>query len=114
MLWISYGKMSKEGIQGMIANPQNRAEAVGKLLAAYGGKLIDYYMLLNGEIDFIISYDIPDDKLADVSIVNQMVVRASGAIESITAVPAVRAEDAVPLMQKAKQMTSAYQAPTKS
>jgi hypothetical protein len=45
-----------------------------------------------------------------------MLVRASGAIESIATVPAIRAEDAVPQMQRAQQMASAmaYQAPTKT
>ena len=45
-----------------------------------------------------------------------MLVRASGAIESIATVPALRAEDAVTQMQKAQQMASAmaYQAPTQS
>ena len=116
MLWISYGKMSKEGIQGMIANPQNREEAIGKLLEAYGGKMISYHLLLNGDIDFFIVSDIPDDKIADVALVNAMLVRGSGAIKSIATVPALRAKDAVPQMQKAQQMASAmsYQAPTKS
>ena len=116
MLWVSYGRVSQEGIQGMVANPSNRAEAVGKLLEAYGGKLISYHMLMNGNIDFFIVSDIPDDKIADVAIVNAMLVRGSGAIETISTVPAVRAEDAITQMQKAQQMASAmaYQAPTKS
>lgn len=116
MLWVSYGKISKEGIQGIIATPQNRAEPVGKLLEAYGGKLISYHLLLNGDIDFIIISDIPDDKIADVALVNAMLVRASGAIESIATVPALRAEDAVTQMQKAQQMAAAmaYKAPTES
>ena len=116
MLWVSYGKISKEGIQGLIAEPQNRAEAVGKLLEAYGGKLISYHLLLNGDIDFFIVSDIPDEKIADITLVNAMLVRASGAIESIATVPAIRAEDAVPTMQKAQQMASAmaYQTPIKS
>jgi uncharacterized protein with GYD domain len=116
MLWVSYGKISKEGIQGMVANPQNRAEAVGKLIEAYGGKLISYHLLLNGDIDFFIVSDIPVDKIADVTLVNAMLVRASGAIKSIATVPALRAEDAVPQMQKAQKMASAktYQAATKS
>ncbi len=115
MLWVSYGRVSQEGIQGMVANPSNRAEAVGKLLEAYGGKLISYHMLMNGNIDFFIVSDIPDDKIADVAIVNAMLVRGSGAIETISTVPAVRAEDAITQMQKAQQMASAmaYQAPTK-
>jgi uncharacterized protein with GYD domain len=86
------------------------------LLKAYGGKLISYYLFLNGDIDFIIVSDIPDDKIADLTLVNAMLVRASGAIESIATVPTLRAEDAVPQMQRAQQMASAmtYQAPTKT
>ena len=116
MLWISYGKVTQEGIKGMIAEPQNRAEAVGKLVEALGGKLISYHMLLNGEIDFFIVTEMPDDKIAEVSMVDSMLVRGSGAIESVTSVPAVRAEDAVPIMQKAQQLAAAmaYKAPTKS
>ncbi len=116
MLWVSYGKVTQEGIKGMITEPQNRAEAVGKLVETLGGKLISYHMLLNGEIDFFIVTDMPDDKIAEVSMVDSMLVRGSGAIESVTSVPAVRAEDAVPIMQKAQQMAAAmaYKAPTKS
>jgi uncharacterized protein with GYD domain len=102
MLWVSYGKITKEGIQGMVANPQNREEAVGKLLEAYGSKLVSYHLLLNGDIDFFIVSDIPDDRIADVSLVNAMLVRGSGAIESIATVPAMRAKDAVSQMQKAQ------------
>ena len=99
----------------MVANPSNRAEAVGKLIEAFGGKLISYYLLMNGDIDFIIVSDIPDDKIADVALVNAMLVRASGAIETISTVPAVRAEDAMTQMQKAQKMATAmaYRAPSK-
>jgi uncharacterized protein with GYD domain len=116
MLWVSYGKVSIEGIKGMVANPENRAEVVSKLVEALGGKLVSYHMLLNGDIDFFIVTDVPDDRIADVALVNSMLVRASGAIQSIATVPAIRAEDAVPQMQKAKQMAAAmaYKAPTQS
>jgi uncharacterized protein with GYD domain len=116
MLWVSYGKVSQEGIKGMVANPQNRAEAVSKLVEALGGKLVSYHMLLNGDIDFFIVTDVPDDRIADVALVNSMLVRGSGAIESIATVPAIRAEDAVPQMKKAQQMAAAmaYKAPTQS
>jgi uncharacterized protein with GYD domain len=116
MLWVSYGKVSQEGIKGMISDPQNREEAVGKLLEAYGGKLVSYHLLLNGDVDFFIVSDIPDDKIADVTLVSAMLVRGSGGIESIATVPAMRAKDAVPQMQKAQQMASAmvYDAPSKA
>ena len=31
MLWVSYGKVSQEGMKGMLMNPQNREEAVGTI-----------------------------------------------------------------------------------
>lgn len=113
MLWAIYGRFSKEGIQGMLANPQNRAGAVEKLMEAYKGKLVSYHLLLNGDIDFFIVSDIPDDRVSDLGIINALLVRGSGAIKSITTVPAYRAEDAIPLMQQAKQMASdqTYKAP---
>lgn len=116
MLWISYGKFSGEGIKGMVSNPSNRAEAVAALIEAYGGKLVSYHLILNGEIDFFIVSDIPDEKIADVALINPMLVRGTGAIESLSTVPALRAEDAVGQMKKAQQMASAmaYQAPTQS
>ena len=36
MLWASYGRISKDGLNGMLQNPHNRAEAIGKLIQAYG------------------------------------------------------------------------------
>ena len=113
MLWVSYGKLSLDGIKGMIAAPQNRAEAVGKLVEALGGQLVSYHMLLNGEIDFFIVTDMPEDKIVEAAMVDSLLVRGSGAIKSVTTVPAVRAEDAVPIMQKAQRMAAAmaYTAP---
>ena len=113
MLWAHYGKLSQDGVKGMVANPQNRAEPIKKLVEAFGGKLVSYHLLMNGEIDFFILVEMPDDKLVGTVHVNAMLVRASGAIKSITSVPAVLAEDAVPMMEKAKEMAAAmaYQSP---
>jgi uncharacterized protein with GYD domain len=116
MLWVTYGKYSKEGIQGLIAKPQNRSESVGKLVKAFGGTLVSHYLVLNGDIDFIIFSDMPVDKMENIAIVNAMLVRGSGTIETLTTVPAVRAEDAVSQMTKAQQMAAAmtYEAPDRT
>ena len=114
MLWLSYGKFSREGIQGMIAQPHDRSKAVSQLLEAYGGKLISYHMLLNGDLDFVIVSEIPEDQMSGIALVNAMLVRGSGAIESITTLPALSAEDSVPQMIKAKELASAYKPPTQS
>lgn len=66
-------------------------------------------------LDIFIISEIPDDKITDVAFVNAMLVRGYGAIENITTVPAIRAEDAMPHMRKAGEMASAmvYQSPAK-
>lgn len=106
MLWVSYGRISQEGVKGILDKPTNRAEAVGKLLEAYGGKLIHYYMVMNGDIDFIIINEIADDKIADATFVNALLVRGYGAIENITTLPVVEAENAMPYMEKAGKMAA--------
>lgn len=115
MIWVSYGRISQEGVKGILDKPTNRADAVGKLLEAYGGKLIHYYMVMNGDIDFIIITEIRDDKIADVAYVNALLVRGYGAIEKITTVPAIEAGKALPYMKKAGEMAKAmvYQSPKK-
>ena len=116
MLWVSYGKVSQEGMKGILMNPPNREEAVGKLVEGLGGKLNSYYTLLNGDMDFIIITDFPADKFEESLLINSMLVRGSGAIKSVATVPAMRAADAVPQMMKAQQMASAmlYEAPSKT
>jgi len=116
MLWVSYGRVSDEGIKGMIANPSIEQRLSERCWKPYGGKLVSYHLVLNGDIDFFIVSDILDDKIADVALVNAMLVRGSGAIASIATVPTMRAEDAIPQMQKAQQMAAAmaYKAPTES
>jgi len=107
MLWVSYGRISQEGVKGILDKPTNRAEAVGKLLEAFGGKLIHYFMVMNGDIDFIIITEIPDEKIPDVTFVNALLVRGYGAIENITSAPAIEAENAMPYMEKAGKMAGA-------
>ena len=115
MLWAAYGRMTQEGIKGMATKPQNRADAVSKLVEALGGKMISYHMLLNGDIDFFIVVEMPDDKGLNVALINPMLVRVAGGVAKITTVPAILAENAVPLMEKAKDLTAAmaYKTPTK-
>lgn len=114
MLWASYGKLTNESIQGLVSNPQNRAEAIAKLVDAYGGEMVSYHMLLNGDIDFIVFSEIPDDKIKDLALVNALIVRGAGGVESLTTVPAIKADDAMTQMQRAQKLSSAmaYRTPT--
>ena len=42
--FITQARFTKDGLNGMIAAPEDRAEIVGRLIAQVGGKLIAYYL----------------------------------------------------------------------
>ncbi len=52
-LFITQGRFTQEAVKGMLAKPEDRAEALAQLAAKAGGKLIAYYMTF-GEYDFLI------------------------------------------------------------
>jgi uncharacterized protein with GYD domain len=60
-LYISRGNYSRDAINGMIAKADDRSEAVGKLLASVGGKLLGHYFTL-GEYDFLVIAEAPSEK----------------------------------------------------
>ena len=78
--------------------------------------MVSYHMLLNGDIDFFIVSDIPEDRTKDLTLLNALVVRSAGGVECVTTVPAIKAQDAMTQMQKAKDMVAAmtYRTPAQT
>ena len=56
--FITQARFTKEGLNGMIAAPEDRAEIIGRLIAEVGGKLIAYY-LTSGEYDILLIFEGP-------------------------------------------------------
>ena len=56
--FITQARFTKEGFNGMIAAPEDRAEIVSRLIAEVGGKLIAYY-LTSGEYDILLIFEGP-------------------------------------------------------
>ncbi len=52
-LFITQGRFTQEAMKGMMAKPEDRAEAVSQLFAKSGGKLLAYYFTF-GDYDFLI------------------------------------------------------------
>jgi uncharacterized protein with GYD domain len=59
-IYITQGRYTREAIEGMIVRPEDRADAVSRLLAKAGGRLIGYYVTF-GEFDFLTICDVPGD-----------------------------------------------------
>ena len=62
-IYITQGRYTREAIKGMMARPEDRAEAASRLLAKAGGRLLGYYLTF-GDYDFMTIADIPSDTQA--------------------------------------------------
>jgi GYD domain len=52
-IFISQGRYSQEAMRGMVKTPEDRTEAVSKLIEAAGGKLLALYVTF-GEYDWLL------------------------------------------------------------
>ena len=43
-IYISRGRFTADAVKGMLAKPENREEAVAKLVKSLGGRLIGWYL----------------------------------------------------------------------
>ena len=59
-IYITQGRYTREAIKGMIVKPEDRADAVARLLSKAGGRLIGYYLTF-GEYDFMIISEAPSE-----------------------------------------------------
>ncbi|HZP75719.1 MAG TPA: GYD domain-containing protein [Pseudolabrys sp.] len=59
-IYITQGRYTREAIEGMIVKPEDRAEAVSRLLSRVGGRLIGYYVTF-GEYDFLTIAEAPGE-----------------------------------------------------
>jgi uncharacterized protein with GYD domain len=59
-IFITQGRYTREAIKGMVIKPEDRAEAISRLLSKAGGKLISYYLTF-GEYDFLVICEAPSE-----------------------------------------------------
>jgi uncharacterized protein with GYD domain len=59
-IYITQGRYTREAIKGMIVKPEDRADAVGRIMAKAGSRLIAYYVTF-GEYDFLCIGEMPSE-----------------------------------------------------
>jgi len=59
-IYITQGRYTREAIKGMIVKPEDRADAVARILSKIGGRLLGYYLTF-GEYDFLAIAEAPND-----------------------------------------------------
>jgi len=105
--YMTQAKYSKDAVQAMLANPQDRSGPIGKLLEAVGGKLHHIFFAF-GEDDVVVLYEAPDNASAAGVI---LAVAGSGAISAGKTTVLMTMEEAVTAMKKGGAAGGTYSAP---
>jgi len=90
-VYISRGRFTAEAVKGMLANPENREEAVARLYKSVGGRLVGWYLTF-GRHDWLAIGEFPDEKAAASAV---LAAAAGGSLSDIESTIAMTAKDAV-------------------
>jgi uncharacterized protein with GYD domain len=90
---------SHEGWEALVANPQNRIEAVRPAIAKLGGKIESAWFCF-GDYDIIVILDLPDNVSAAAI---AMAFAAGGACKSVQTTPLISPDEAIHALKKAAE-----------
>jgi len=96
-----------ETVAALVANPQDRTEAIGKVVKKLGGKPGKLYLSF-GDYDVVGIYEMPDNVSAAAF---AMAISSGGACKSVKTTPLMTGEEAVAATKKAG--SSGYKPVTK-
>jgi uncharacterized protein with GYD domain len=88
---------SREGWEALLANPQNRIEAVRPVIEKLGGKLETAWFAF-GEYDVLVVSELPDNVTAAAI---AMAFAGGGACKAVQTTPLMSAEEALQAFKKA-------------
>jgi uncharacterized protein with GYD domain len=103
-IFISQGRYTRDGIKGMIATPEDRSEAVSKLLEKAGGKLLAYYLTF-GEYDFLGICEVPNEQ-AMASVV--LAAAAGGGVSDLRTTLALTSKDAKTVFASSGELAASF------
>jgi uncharacterized protein with GYD domain len=89
---------SREGWEAVVANPQNRIEAVRPAVEKLGGKIESAWFSF-GDYDIVVITEMPDNVSAAAM---AMAFAAGGACKSVQTTPLISTEEAIQALKKAR------------
>jgi uncharacterized protein with GYD domain len=102
--YITQGNYTDHAFQGMLSHPEDRHNAVGKLIEAAGGKMIAIYVTM-GEYDFLTISEF-DDQLDGVSAL--MVAAGTGGARNLKTTVAITTAEAEEAEERARKIASGF------
>ena len=106
-IFITQGRYTREAVKGMVVRPEDRTDAVTRLLSRVGARLIAYYVTF-GDYDFMIIADVPGEtQMAAVS----FALSSSGGISDVKTTLALTSIQAQGAFAAASDLTGSFKAP---
>jgi uncharacterized protein with GYD domain len=109
-IYISRGCFTSDAIKKMVAKPENREEAVAKLVKSVGGRLIGWYLTF-GHYDWLTISEFPDEKAAASAI---LAAAAGGSLSDIETTVAMTAKDAHATFESAGKAAKSFRSAGRS
>jgi uncharacterized protein with GYD domain len=97
---------NEQAWQALVANPQNRLDAIRPVIEKLGGRVVNAYFAF-GDYDFVLLTELPNNVSAAALAI---AASAGGACKSIKTTPLMDAAEGLEALRKAA--TSGYRAPT--
>jgi uncharacterized protein with GYD domain len=102
--FITQARFTKDGLNAMIAAPEDRTELAGRLIAEVGGKLVAYY-LTSGEYDILLIFEGPSYE----DTVPALIVAAAGnGLTALNTVTALTSNEMKEAFVKAGKIAASY------
>ena len=109
-VYISRGRFTSDAVKGMLAKPEDREEAVGRLFKSVGGRLIGWYLTF-GHHDWLAIGEFPDEKAAAAAI---LAASAGGSLSGIETTVAMTAKEAVATFEAAGKAAKSFRSAGRS
>ena len=106
-IYITQGRYTREAIKGMIVKPEDRADAVARLLSKAGGRLIGHYLTF-GEYDFLVIAEAPSEtQMAAVL----LAAGSSGGVTDLRTTVAMTSVEAKGVFAAASDLAPSFRSP---
>lgn len=105
--YITQGRYTRDAIKGMVVKPEDRAEAVSRLLSKAGGRLVGHYLTF-GEYDFLMIAEAPGEtQMAAVL----LAAGSSGGVTDLRTTLAMTSIEAKGAFASASDLVPAFRSP---
>lgn len=106
-IFITQGRFTRDAVKGMMMKPEDRAEAVSRLVSKAGGRLIGYYLTF-GEYDFLTIAEAPGETQMAAAL---LAAAGAGGVTDLRTTLAMTSVEAKGAFAAAADLTASFRSP---